>query len=199
TEGSVLGLQQVVASLMVLLLYLRAASAGDITSAALTLTHSGVYPLLFAFAWGGSQAVGAAAAQAVGRGDARGLARVTWLGLGLSALAFVLPWGAYAAYGKPTLVWLVEGSPAGGAVLAASVRFMRLLAVFFVFDYAINFLSALLRAAQEQAYLLKATAAVTACFSILVLAGTPPDAGWLMGTFITAQAAWAVLLLGRVV
>jgi len=199
TEGSVLGLQQVVAGLMVLLLYLRAASAGDVTSAALTLTHSGVYPILFAFAWGGSQAVGAAAAQAVGRGDARGLARVTWLGLGLSVLAFVLPWGAYAAYGKPTLVWLVEGSPAGGAVLAASVRFMRLLAVFFVFDYAINFLSALLRAAGKQAYLLKVTAAAAAGFGLLLLALPPLDGVSLMGTFITAQVAWAGLMLLGVV
>src|SRR5262249_10952680 len=80
-EGSVLGLQQVVAGLMVLLLYLRAAGAGGVMSAALSLTHAGVYPLLFAFAWGSSQAVGAAAAQAVGRGDARELARVTRLGL----------------------------------------------------------------------------------------------------------------------
>src|SRR5262249_788076 len=131
TEGSVLGLQQVLASLMVLLLYFTATRAGDVTSAALTLTHSGVYPLLFAFAWGGPQAVGAAAAQAVGRGDAGELARVTRLGLGLSAvLAFALPWGAFAAYGGPTLAWLVGGSPTGEAVLAASVRFMHLLAVF---------------------------------------------------------------------
>src|SRR6476620_8547346 len=138
---------------MVLLLYLQAAGAGEVTSAALALTHSGVYPLLFSFAWGSSQAVGSAAAQAVGRGDARELARVTWLGLGLSAvLAFALPWGVYAAYGRPTLAWLVEGSPGGVAVLAASLHFMSLLAIFFVFDFAINFLSALLRAAREQAY-----------------------------------------------
>src|SRR5262249_15847341 len=114
-------------------------------------------------------------------------------------LAFALPWGAFAVCGRPALAWLARGSPAGAAVLAASVRFMSLLAVFFVFDFAINFLSALLRAAQEQASLLKATARATARSSILVVAGTPPDAGWLMGTFITAQAAWAVLLLGRVV
>jgi Na+-driven multidrug efflux pump len=200
-EGSVLGLQQVVAGLMVLLLYLRAAGAGDVTSAALTLTHAGVYPLLFSLAWGGSQAVGAAAAQAVGRGDARELARVTRLGLGLSAvLAIALPWGAYAACGRPALAWLVEGSPAGGAVLDASVRFMGLLAVFFVFDFAINFLSALLRAAKEQAYLLAVTAAATAGFGLLLIAlPPPPEATWLMAAFITAQAAWALLLLLRVV
>src|SRR5262249_34182364 len=46
-EGGALGSQQVAAGLMVLLLYLRAAGAGSVTSAALTLTHSGVYPLLF--------------------------------------------------------------------------------------------------------------------------------------------------------
>ena len=61
-EGSVLGLQQVLAGLMVLLLYVTAARAGDVTSAALTLTHSGVYPLLFCFAWGSSEAVPAAGA-----------------------------------------------------------------------------------------------------------------------------------------
>jgi Na+-driven multidrug efflux pump len=200
TEGSVLGLQQVVAGLMVLLLYLTAGRAGDVTAAALTLTHSGVYPLLFAFAWGGSQAVGAAAAQAAGRGDARGLARATWLCLGLSAvLAFALPWGAFAAGGGPTLAWLAGGGPTGGAVRAAAGRFMGLLAVFFVFDFAINFLSALLRAAKEQAYLLKATAAAAAGFGLLVLVLPPrPGVACLMGTFIVAQAAWAVLLLVRV-
>jgi Na+-driven multidrug efflux pump len=199
-EGGMLGLQQVVAGLMVLVLYLRAAGAGDITAAALSLTHAGVYPLLFAFAWGSSQAVGAAAAQAVGRGDARELARVTRLGLGFSAaLAFALPWGAYAAFGGPTLAWLVEGSPAGAAVLAASASFMGWLAVFFVFDFAINFLSALLKAAKEQVYLLKATVAAAAGFVLLVALPLPAGDAWLMGTFIAAQAAWAVLLLGRVV
>jgi Na+-driven multidrug efflux pump len=201
SEGGVLGLQQVVASLMVLLLYLAASRAGDVTSAALTLTHSGVYPLLFAFAWGGSQAVGAAAAQAAGRGDARELARVTWRCLGLSAvLAFILPWGAFAACGRPTLAWLVGDNPSGDAVLVASVRFMGALAIFFVFDFAINFLSALLRAAQEQAYLLKTTAAAAVGFGFLLLALPPqPDDVSLMGAFIAAQAAWAVLLLIRVV
>src|SRR5262249_21297459 len=119
TEGSVLGLQQTVASLMVLLLYLTAARAGGVTSAALTLTHSGVYPLLFALAWGGSQAVAAAAAQAVGRGDAAGLARVTRRGLGLSVvLAVLLPWGLFAACGGPILAWLVRVSPATPPLLA---------------------------------------------------------------------------------
>src|SRR5262249_18701717 len=70
-EGSMLGLQQVVAGFIVLLLYLTAIRAGDVTSAALTLTHSGVYPLLFSFAWGSSQVAGAVAAQAIGRGDNR--------------------------------------------------------------------------------------------------------------------------------
>jgi Na+-driven multidrug efflux pump len=200
TEGSVLGLQQTVAGLMVLLLYLRAAGAGDVTTAALTLTHAGVYPLLFSFAWGCSQAVGAAAVQAGGRGG-RELARVVRLGLGLSALlAFALPWGAYALYGRPTLAWLVAGNPTGGAVLAASVRFMGLLAVFFVFDFAINFLSALLRAAKEQAYLLRVTVAAAAGFGLLVVALPPPaDGTWLLGAFIAAQAAWAALLLLKVV
>lgn len=200
TEGSVLGLQQVVAGLMVLLLYLAAAGAGNVTAAAPTLTHSGVYPLLFSLAWGSSQAVGAAAAQAVGRGDARELTRVTWLGLALAVvLAFALPWGAYAAYGRPTLAWLVEGSPVSGAVMAASLRFMGLLAIFFVFDFAINFLSALLKAAKEHAYLLKVTAAAAAGFGLLLMALPPPDGAWLMGTFIIAQAACAGLLLRRVV
>jgi Na+-driven multidrug efflux pump len=197
SEGSVLGLQQAVAALMVLLLYYAATRAGDVTSAALTLTHSGVYPLLFAFAWGSSQAVGVAAAQAVGRGEARELARVTWLGLGLSVvLAFALPWGTFAAYGKPTLAWLSSGSRTDGVVLAASVRLMGLLALFFVFDFAINFLSALLRAAKMQAYLLKATAAAAAGFGLLLTAlPLRPDEACLMGAFIAAQAAWAVLLL----
>jgi Na+-driven multidrug efflux pump len=200
SEGSVLGLQQVLAGFIVLLLYLTATRAGDVASAALTLTHAGVYPLLFCFAWGGSQAVGAAAAQAVGRGDAGALARVTRLGLGLSAvLAFALPWGAFAAFGAPALARLVGGGPAGDAMLAASAQFMGLLAVFFVFDFAINFLSALLRAAKEQAYLLKATAAAAAGFGLLLIALPPrPDAAWLMGAFIAAQAAWAVLLFVRV-
>jgi Na+-driven multidrug efflux pump len=200
TEGSLLGLQQVLAGLMVLGLYFKVAGAGNVASAALTLTHGGVYPLLFALAWGSSQAVGDAAAQVVGRGDARELARVTWLGLALAVVfAVALPWGAYAACGGPTLAWLVEGSPAGAAVLAASVRFMGLLAVFFVFDFAINFLSALLRAAKEQAYLLLVTAAVATGFGLLLLTFPAPEDTGLMGTFIVAQAALAALLLGRVV
>jgi Na+-driven multidrug efflux pump len=199
-EGSVLGLQQVVAGLVVLLLYFSALRSGDVALAALTLTHSGLYPLLFSFAWGSSQAVSAAAAQAVGRGDSRELARVIWRCLGLSAvLAFALPWGAFAAWGRPALAWLIGGSPTGGAVLAASVRLMGLLAVFFVFDFAINFLSALLKAAREQAYLLKATVAAATGFGLLVVAlPARPDGACLMGTFIVAQAAWAVLLLIRV-
>jgi Na+-driven multidrug efflux pump len=201
TEGSALGLQQVAAGLTVVFLYLPVASAGEVTAAALTLTHSGIYPLLFAFAWGSSQAVGAAAAQAVGRGDARELTRITWLGLGLSVvLVGALPWGAYALCGGQTLAWLVGDSPESQAVLAASERLMGLLAIFFVFDFAINFLSALLRAAQEQVYLLKVTAATAAGFGILVIAlPLPPDGACLMGTFILAQAAWAVLLFVRVV
>jgi Na+-driven multidrug efflux pump len=200
TEGSLLGLQQALAGLMVLLLYLTAARAGDVTSAALALTHSGVYPLLFAFAWGSSQAVGAAAALAVGRRDGGELVRVTWLGLGLAAaLAFALPWGAFAVCGRPALAWLAGAGPAGGAVLAASLRLMGLLAVFFVFDYAINFLSALLRAVQEEAYLVKATAAAAAGFGLLLVALPPrPGPACLMAAFIAAQAAWAVLLLIRV-
>jgi Na+-driven multidrug efflux pump len=200
TEGSVLGLQQVVASLMVLLLYLTAARAGDLTSAALTLTHSGVYPLLFAFTWGSAQVISAAAAQALGRRDAAELARATWRCLGLSAvLAFALPWGAFAVYGTPTLAWVVGDSPGSGAVLAASLRFMGLLAIFFLFDFAINFLSALLKAAKDQAYLLKATAAAAAGFGLVVLVLPPrPEDACLMGTFIIVQAAWAGLLLLRV-
>jgi Na+-driven multidrug efflux pump len=199
-EGSVLGLQQVVAGFMVLLLHLSAIRAGDIASAALTLTHAGVYPLLFAFAWGSSQAVGAAAAQAIGRGDNRELARVTRRCLGLSAvLAFALPWGAFAVCGRPTLAWLIGGCPSGGAILTASVRLMGLLAVFFVFDFAINFLSALLRAAKEQAYLLKATLAVACGFGVLLLfLPSRADGICQMGTFIVVQAVWAVLLLLRV-
>jgi Na+-driven multidrug efflux pump len=201
SEGCVLGLQQVAASLMVLLLYLTAARAGDVPSAALTLTHSGLYPLLFSFAWGSSQAVGAAAAQAVGRGDPRALARVTRLGLALSTVfAFFLPWGAFAACAEPTLAWLVGGGPARDAVLAASWRLMGLLGVFFVVDFAINFLSALLRAVNERAYLLKATAAAAAGFSLLLLAlPARPGTTCLMAAFIAAQAAWAALLLRRVV
>jgi Na+-driven multidrug efflux pump len=199
-EGSVLGLQQVVAGFIVLLLYLTAIRAGDIASAALTLTHSGVYPLLFSFAWGSSQAVGAAAAQAIGRGDNQELARVTRHCLGLAAvLAFVLPWGVFAVCGRPVLAWLVGDSPSGGAILTAAVRLMGLLAVFFVFDFAINFLSALLRAAKEQAYLLKATVTVACGFGVLLLV-LPSQADGIcqMGTFIAVQATWAVLLLLRV-
>ena len=199
SEGTVLGLQQLLAGLMVFSLYVTAARAGDVTSAALTLTHSGVYPLLFCFAWGSSQAVGAAAAQAVGRGDSRELGRVTHLGLGLAALlAFALPWGTFAVFGRPTLAWLVGDSTAGGAVRDASERLMGLLAVFFVFDFAINFLSALLRAVKEQAYLLKATAAAAGLGLLLAALPLRPDDTCLMGTFIAAQAAWAVLLLIRV-
>jgi Na+-driven multidrug efflux pump len=199
-EGSVLGLQQVLAGLMVLLLYLTAGRSGEVLSAALTLTHSGVYPLLFAFAWGSSQALGAAAAQAVGRGDARGLRRVTWHCLGLSAvLAFALPWGAFAACGGPLLGWLVGGGPAAGAVRVAALRLMALLAIFFVFDFAINILSALLRAGGEQVYLLGATAAAAAGFGLLLLAlPLRPDGRCLLEAFIAAQAAWALLLLFRV-
>jgi Na+-driven multidrug efflux pump len=199
-EGSLLGLQQALAGLMVLLLYLTAARAGDVTSAALALTHSGVYPLLFAFAWGTSQAVGAAAALAVARRDSGELTRITWLGLGLAAmLAFALPWGAYAVCGRPALAWLAGAGPTGGAVLAASLRLMGLLAVFFVFDFAINFLTALLRAVNEEAYLVKATAAAVAGFGLLLVALPPrPGPAYLMAAFIAAQAAWALLLLIRV-
>jgi Na+-driven multidrug efflux pump len=199
-EGSVLGLQQAVASLMVLLLYLTAGRAGDVTSAALTLTHSGVYPLLFALASGCSQVVAAAAAQAVGRGDAAGLARVTRRCLGLSTvLAVVLPWGAFVVCGGPILAWLARGTPTGHAVLAVAVRLMGWLAVFFVFDFAISFLSALLRAAKEQAYMLKATVVAATGFGLLLLALPPqPDCAGLMAAFIAAQAAWAMLLFLRV-
>jgi Na+-driven multidrug efflux pump len=200
SQGSVLGLQQVVASLMVLLLYLTAARAGNITSAALTLTHSGLYPFLFAFAWGSTQTVAAATAQAVGRGDRAALVRSTWLCLGLATvLAIALPWGAFAVCGRPALAWLVGHTSASDEVLAASGHFMMLLAVFFVFDFAINFLSALLRAAREQAYLLRATLAAATVFGLLlVLLPARPGATLVMGTFITAQAVWAVVLLIRV-
>jgi Na+-driven multidrug efflux pump len=200
SEGSLLGLQQALAGLMVFLLYLTAARAGDITSAALALTHSGVYPLLFAFAWGSSQAVGAAAALAVGRRAPGELVRVTRLGLGLAALlAFALPWGGFALCGRPALAWLAGAGPDGGAVLAASLRWMGLLAVFFVFDFAVNFLSALLQALQEQAYLSMAAAAAVAGFGLLLVALPPrPGPACLMAAFIAAQAAWTVFLLVRV-
>jgi Na+-driven multidrug efflux pump len=198
-EGSLIGLQQVMASLMVLLLHFRAASLGEVTAAALTLTHAGVYPLLFCFAWGSSQAVGAAAAQCIGRRDTRELARITWLGLGLATvLAFALPWGVCAACGRPVLAWLVQGNPAGPALLAASLHFMGLLAVFFVFDFAINFLSALLRAARDEAYLLTVTAVVAGGFCLIILARPSPDSTGLMADFIAVQAAWAGLLFIRV-
>jgi Na+-driven multidrug efflux pump len=200
TEGSMLGLQQVVAGFLVLALYLTAIRAGNITSAALTLTHSGIYPLLFSFAWGSAQVIGVAAAQAIGRGDNRELVRVTRRCLGLSAvLAFLLPWGVFAVCGRPALAWLIGGSPSAGAMLTASVRLMGLLAVFFVFDFAINFLSALLRAAKEPAYLLKTTVAVAGGFGVLLMVlPSRADGTCLMGTFITAQAVWAVLLFLRV-
>ncbi len=199
-EGSLFGLQQVVATLMVVLLHFRAAGAGHVTAAALTLTHAGVYPLLFCLAWGSSQAVGAAAAQAIGSGDARELARVTRLGLAFAiVLAVALPWGVYAVCGRLALAWLVEGAPAGPPLLAAILHFMSLLAVFFVFDFAINFLSALLRAAKEEAYLLAATVAAAGGFGLLLLVLPPPDGAWLMEAFIAAQAALAGLLLIRVV
>jgi Na+-driven multidrug efflux pump len=199
-EGSVLGLQQVAAGFIVFLLYVTAIRAGGITSAALTLTHSCVYPLLFAFAWGTSQAVGAAAANAIARGDNRELGRVTRRCLGLSVvLAFALPWGVFALCGRPALAWLVGGSPSGAAILTTSVRLMGLLAVFFVFDFAINFLSALLRAAREQAYLLKATVAVACVFGgLLLVLPSRADGICQVGTFIAVQAVWAVLLLLRV-
>jgi Na+-driven multidrug efflux pump len=200
TEGSILGLQQVAAGFIVLSFYLTAVRAGNITSAALTLTHSGVYPLLFSFAWGSAQVIGVAAAQAIGRGDNQELARVTLRCLGLSAvLAFILPWGTFAVCGRPALVWLIGGSPSAGAILTTSVRLMGSLAVFFVFDFAINFLSALLRAAKEQAYLLKTTVAVAGGFGVLLMVlPSPVDGTRLMGTFITAQVVWSVLLFLRV-
>jgi Na+-driven multidrug efflux pump len=199
-EGSLLGVQQVVAGLMVLLLYIRAIGVGVVTASALTLTLAGVYPLLFCFAWGSTQAVGAAASQAVGRGDARELVRIVWLGLTLAMVpAFALPWGVYAVCGRPTLAWLVEGNPAGPALLAAILHFMSWLTVFFVFDFAINFLSALLRAMKEEVYLLTATATAAGSFGLLHLVLPPADGAWLMGAFIAAQAAWGGLLLIRVV
>ncbi len=199
-EGSMLGLQQVVAGFIVFSLYLTAIRAGNIMSAALTLTHSGVYPLLFSFAWGSAQVVGAAAAQAIGRGDNRELVCVTRRCLGLSAiLAFLLPWGVFAICGQPVLAWLIGGSPSRVEILIVSGRLMDLLAVFFVFDFAINFLSALLRAAMEQAYLLKATLVVAGGFGVLLLVlPSWADGTCLMGIFIAAQAIWAVLLFFRV-
>jgi Na+-driven multidrug efflux pump len=144
--------------------------------------------------------VGAAAAQAIGRGDRRELARVTRRCLGLSAvMAFTLPWGLFAVCGRPALAWLIGTGPSGGAILSASVRCMGLLAVFFVFDFAINFLSALLRAAKEQAYLLKAAVAVAGGFGILLLVlPSRAEGSFLMGAFIATQAVWSVLLLLRV-
>jgi Na+-driven multidrug efflux pump len=199
-EGSLLGLQQVVAGMMVLLLHVRAAGVGTVTASALTLTLAGVYPLLFCFAWGTSQAVGAAASQAVGRGDVRELARIVWLGLALAmVLAFALPWGVYAACGRLTLAWLIQGNPAGPALLPAILHFMSWLAVFFVFDFAINFLSALLRAMKDETYLLTATVTAAGGFALLHLVLPQPDGGWLMAAFIAAQAAWGGLLLVRVV
>jgi Na+-driven multidrug efflux pump len=202
TEGSSLGLQQVFAGLMVLLLYFRAASGGGgVTSAALSLAHSGVYPLLFATAWGSSQAVGIAAALALGRGNGREFVHVAWLGLGLaSGPALALPWGAYALYGRATLGRFVGGSPTASATLDISMQFMDALAIFFFCDFAINYLSALLRAAKEQAYLLKVTAAIAACFGLAtVLLPRSPHVAGLMGPFIAAQAVWALLLLIRVI
>jgi len=183
-----------------LLLYIWAARGGEVTSAALTLTHSGVYPLLFAAAWGSSQAVCTAAALAVGRGNARQFSRVVWLGLGLAAIpAFALPWGAYLLCGRPVLAWLVEGSPAGSSVLMVSLQFMEWLTIFFVFDFAINYLSALLRAVNELGYLLKVTAGVAGGFALVNVAlSLPPDAAHLIGAIITAHAVWALLLLIRV-
>jgi Na+-driven multidrug efflux pump len=200
TEGSLLGLQQVVAGFIVFSLYLTAIRAGNITSAALTLTHSGVYPLLFSFAWGSAQVIGATAAQAIGRGDNRELVRVTRRCLGLSAvLAFILPWGVFAVGGRPALAWLLGATPGGEVILTVSMRLMSLLAVFFVFDFAINFLSALLRAAKEQVYMLKTTVVVAGGFgALLMVLPSWTDGTCLMGTFITAQAVWAVLLFLRI-
>jgi Na+-driven multidrug efflux pump len=200
TEGSMFGLQQVVAGLIVLMLYLTAIRAGDVTSAALSLTHSGVYPLLFSFAWGSSQVVGTAAAQAIGNGDHRELTRVTWRCLGFAAvLAFLLPWGMFAVCGRSILAWLIGDNPNGDTILTASLRLMTLLAVFFVFDFAINFLSALLRAAKEQVYLLTTTVGVAGGFGILLIVLPAREDGiCLIGTFISVQAIWAALLLQRV-
>src|SRR5262249_60733956 len=98
---------------------------GRVPPAALPFAHPGLSPLLFSFAWGSSQAVGAAAAQAIGRGDNRELARVTRRCLGLSAvLAFALPWGAFVVCGRPALAWLIGSSPSGEAILTASMRLM---------------------------------------------------------------------------
>jgi Na+-driven multidrug efflux pump len=200
TEGTMLGLQQVVAGFIVLLLYLTAIRAGDIISAALTLTHSGVYPLLFSVAWGSSQVIGAAAAQAISQGDNRELARVIRRCLGLSAvLAFLLPWGGFAICGRQALTWLIGGSPSGDAILISSLRLMGLLAVFFVFDFAINFLSALLRAAREQAYLLRTAVVIAGSFGVLLMVlPTCAEDICLIGAFIISQAIWAALLLLRV-
>src|SRR5262249_1800144 len=129
------------------------------------------------------------------------LARVTRRCLGLSAvLAFALPWGAFAVCGRPALAWLIGGSPSSGPILTASLRLMGLLAIFFVFDFAINFLSSLLRAAKEQAYLLKATVAVACVFGgLLLVLPSRVDGIFQMASFIAVQALWAVLLLLRVV
>src|SRR5262249_37637141 len=81
----------------------------------------------------------------------------------------------------------------------ASQHFMSLLAIFFVFDFAINFLSALLRAAREQVYLLEVTAVAAVGFGLLVVALPPVDGERLLALFISAQAAWAVLLLVGIV
>src|SRR5262249_54259113 len=55
------------------------------------------------------------------------------------------------------------------------------------------------RAAKEQAYLLRVTVAAAAGFGLLVVALPPADGTWLLGAFVAAQAAWAALLLLKVV
>lgn len=114
-------------------------------------------------------------------------------------LAFLLPWGMFAVCGRSILAWLIGDNPNGDTILTASLRLMTLLAVFFVFDFAINFLSALLRAAKEQVYLLTTTVSVAGGFGILlVMLPAREDGICLIGTFISVQAIWAALSLQRV-
>jgi hypothetical protein len=168
-----------------------ACAGGPARHAALFLMAQGLAlgPLLGAGAltgyFAGTMRVGPRLLAAVGVAPVVIHLALAWLLTGL------LPWSVAGA-------GLARLGAAVAAVAAALTVARGELVGLFVFDFAINFLPALLEAAKEQAYLLKATAAAAAGFGLLLALPPRPDGARLMGTFITAQAVWAVLLLIRV-
>ena len=187
---------------MVLMLYLRAADTGGVTSAALSLTHGGHALSLFAFAWlcfsGGS--VPPRPGGSAGR-CRRIRARHPLGGGPLGGAGVRAPWGART---RRSAAWPCPGTSRatrmrgalhgrrgesdGAARRLPRVRFRDQLPL------------RLLKAVREQAYILKNSIPCRRGLRPSPLSPCPCAHGaGVMGAFIAAQAAWAAMLLVRVV